>query len=236
MLKYSGQIRLLVAVDCIILGFDGEGYKLLLIQRGFAPEKKKWSLMGGFVQPQESVDDAASRILADLTGLKNVYLEQLHTFGDPDRDPVERTIAVAYFALLDIQKYEKQLSKEYHAEWFPLNQMPELIFDHSKMVEMAKNRLRYKAALHPILFELLPEKFTLPQLQALYEGLYDTTFDKRNFNRKLLSTGLFLKQKDKDKDSSKKGAFFFKLDQGKYLNNFQAFLKFIPNPEKFLLP
>ena len=236
MLKYSGQIRLLVAVDCIILGFDGEGYKLLLIQRGFAPEKKKWSLMGGFVQPQESVDDAASRILADLTGLKNVYLEQLHTFGDPNRDPVERTIAVAYFALLDIQKYEKQLSKEYHAEWFPLKEMPELIFDHKKMVEMAKNRLRYKAALHPILFELLPEKFTLPQLQALYEGLYDTTFDKRNFNRKLLSTGLFLKQKDKDKDSSKKGAFFFKLDQGKYLNNFQAFLKFIPNPEKFLVP
>ena len=236
MLKYSGQIRLLVAVDCIILGFDGEGYKLLLIQRGFAPEKKKWSLMGGFVQPQESVDDAASRILADLTGLKNVYLEQLHTFGDPNRDPVERTIAVAYFALLDIQKYEKQLSKEYHAEWFPLKEMPELIFDHKKMVEMAKNRLRYKAALHPILFELLPEKFTLPQLQALYEGLYDTTFDKRNFNRKLLSTGLFLKQKDKDKDSSKKGAFFFKLDQGKYLNNFQAFLKFIPNPEKFLMP
>lgn len=236
MLKYSGQIRLLVAVDCIILGFDGEGYKLLLIQRGFAPEKKKWSLMGGFVQPQESVDDAASRILAELTGLKNVYLEQLHTFGDPNRDPVERTIAVTYFALIDIQKYEKQLSKEYHAVWFPLKEMPELIFDHSKMVEMAKNRLRYKAALHPILFELLPEKFTLPQLQALYEGLYDTTFDKRNFNRKLLSTGLFLKQKDKDKDSSKKGAFFFKLDQGKYLNNFEAFLKFIPNPEKFLVP
>ena len=236
MLKYSGQIRLLVAVDCIILGFDGEGYKILLIQRGFAPEKKKWSLMGGFVQPQESVDEAASRILGELTGLKSVYLEQLHTFGAPGRDPVERTIAVAYFALIDIQKYEKQLSKEYHAEWFPLKEMPELIFDHSEMVEMAKNRLRYKAALHPILFELLPEKFTLPQLQALYEGLYDTTFDKRNFNRKLLSTGLFVKQKDKDKDSSKKGAFFFKLDQGKYLNNFQAFLKFIPNPEKFLVP
>lgn len=236
MLKYSGQIRLLVAVDCIILGFDGEGYKILLIQRGFAPEKKKWSLMGGFVQPQESVDEAASRILGELTGLKSVYLEQLHTFGAPGRDPVERTIAVTYFALIDIQKYEKQLSKEYHAEWFPLKEMPELIFDHSEMVEMAKNRLRYKAALHPILFELLPEKFTLPQLQALYEGLYDTTFDKRNFNRKLLSTGLFVKQKDKDKDSSKKGAFFFKLDQGKYLNNFQAFLKFIPNPEKFLVP
>lgn len=235
MLKYSGQTRVLVAVDCVVFGFDGESYKLLLIQRGFAPEKRKWSLMGGFVQPKESIDDAADRILRELTGLKNVYLEQLHTFGAPDRDPVERTVAVVYFALIDIQKYEKQLSKEYHAEWFPLKEMPDLIFDHNQMVEMAKNRLRYKAALHPILFELLPEKFTLPQLQALYEGLYDTTFDKRNFNRKLLSTALFIKQKDKDKDSSKKGAFFYKLDQTKYLSDFQAFLKFIPNPEKFLV-
>lgn len=234
MLKYSGQTRVLVAVDCIIIGFDGETYKLLLIQRGFAPEKRKWSLMGGFVQPTESLDQAASRILKDLTGLDDVYLEQLHTFGAPERDPVERTIAVTYFALIDIQKYEKQLSKEYHAEWFTLQEMPELIFDHNQMVEMAKNRLRYKAALHPILFELLPEKFTLPQLQTLYEGLYDTTFDKRNFNRKLLSTGLFVKQPDKDKDSSKKGAFYYKLDRSKYMDDFQAFLKFVPNPEKFL--
>ena len=235
MLKYSGQSRMLIAVDCIIFGFDGEAYKLLLIQRGFAPEKQKWSLMGGFVQPQESVDEAANRILERLTGLKNVYLEQLHTFGAQNRDPVERTIAVAYFSLIDIQKYEKQISHEYNAEWFSLNEMPDLIFDHKQMVDMAKNRLRYKAALHPILFELLPEKFTFPQLQALYEGLYDTAFDKRNFTRKFLSTGLFIKQKDKEKESSKKGAFFYKLDQDKYNNDFQAFLKFIPNPEKFLI-
>ncbi|MBF9252822.1 NUDIX hydrolase [Pontibacter sp. 172403-2] len=235
MLKYSGQSRMLVAVDCIIFGFDGEAYKLLLIQRGFAPEKQKWSLMGGFVQPHESVDEAANRILEQLTGLKNVYLEQLHTFGALNRDPVERTIAVTYFALIDIQKYEKQINNEYNAEWFSLNEMPDLIFDHKQMVDMAKNRLRYKAALHPILFELLPEKFTFPQLQALYEGLYDTVFDKRNFTRKFLSTGLFIKQRDKEKESSKKGAFFYKLDQDKYSSDFQAFLKFIPNPEKFLV-
>lgn len=234
MIKYLGQTRILVAVDCIIFGFDGEHYKLLLIQRGFAPEKRHWSLMGGFVQPEESLKDAANRILKQLTGLENVYMEQLHTFGEPHRDPVERTIAVTYFALIDIQKYEKQLSKEYHAEWFSLQEMPDLIFDHNQMVEMAKNRLRYKAALHPILFELLPEKFTLPQLQALYEGLYETNFDKRNFNRKLLSTGLFIKQQEKDKENSKKGAFYYKLDQNKYLDDFQAFLKFVPNPEKFL--
>lgn len=231
MIKYSGQTRILVAVDCIIFGFDGENYKLLLIQRGFAPQKKKWSLMGGFLQPDECLDEAANRILLQLTGLKNVYMEQLHTFSHPQRDPVERTIAVAYFALIDIHKYEKQLSKDFHAEWFPLNDMPQLIFDHEQMVEMAKKSLRYKAALHPILFELLPEKFTIPQLQALYEGLYDTPFDKRNFSRKVLSTELLIKQKEKDKENSKKGAYFYKVDEKKYKDGFETFLKFIPNPE-----
>lgn len=231
MIKYSGQTRILVAVDCIIFGFDGENYKLLLIQRGFAPQKKKWSLMGGFLQPDERLEEAANRILLKLTGLKNVYMEQLQTFSDPKRDPVERTIAVAYFALIDIHKYEKQLSKDFHAEWFPLNEMPQLIFDHEKMVEMAKKSLRYKAALHPILFELLPEKFTIPQLQALYEGLYDTPFDKRNFSRKVLSTELLIKQNEKDKENSKKGAYFYKVDEKKYKDGFDTFLKFIPNPD-----
>ncbi len=235
MIKYIGQTRVLVAVDCIIFGFDGSDFKLLLIQRGFAPEKKKWSLMGGFIQPEETLEVAANRVLKQLTGLKDVYLEQLQSFSGPDRDPVERTIAVAYFALIDIHKYEKQISQEYHAEWFLLKDMPQLIFDHREMVELAKKRLRYKAALHPVLFELLPEKFTIPQLQALYEGLYDTAFDKRNFSRKILSTGLLVKQNEKDKENSRKGAFYYKLDKRKYSENFQAFLKFIPNPDKFLV-
>lgn len=235
MIKYIGQTRILVAVDCIIFGFDGSDFKLLLIQRGFAPEKKKWSLMGGFIQPVETLEIAANRVLKQLTGLADVYLEQLQAFSDPDRDPVERTIAVTYFALIDIHKYEKQISNEYHAEWFLLNDMPQLIFDHREMVQLAKKRLRYKAALHPVLFELLPEKFTIPQLQALYEGLYATEFDKRNFSRKILSTGLLVKQNEKDKENSRKGAFYYKLDKRKYSENFQAFLKFIPNPDKFLM-
>ncbi|MDQ4141923.1 MAG: NUDIX hydrolase [Bacteroidota bacterium] len=235
MIKYIGQTRILVAVDCIIFGFDGSDFKLLLIQRGFAPEKKKWSLMGGFIQPVETLEIAANRVLKQLTGLEDVYLEQLQAFSDPDRDPVERTIAVAYFALIDINKYEQQISNEYHAEWFLLNDMPQLIFDHREMVELAKKRLRYKAALHPVLFELLPEKFTIPQLQALYEGLYEAEFDKRNFSRKILSTGLLVKQNEKDKENSRKGAFYYKLDKRKYSENFQAFLKFIPNPDKFLV-
>lgn len=234
MIRYAGQSRLLVAVDCIIFGFDGEDFKLLLIQRGFAPEKMKWSLMGGFVQMEESLDQAANRVLKQLTGLENVFMEQLHAFGDPRRDPAERTIAVAYVALIDIQKYEQQLSHDFHAKWFKLEDMPQLIFDHECMVNMAKNRLKYKAALHPILFELLPEKFTIPQLQTMYEGLYETEFDKRNFCRKVLSTGFLLKQNEKDKANSRKGAFFYKIDKEQYQDKFSDFLNLIPKQETLL--
>ncbi|WP_297335051.1 NUDIX domain-containing protein [Algoriphagus sp.] len=230
-MKYSNQKRLLVAVDCIIFGFDGTEYKLLLIQRGFAPEKEKWSLMGGFVQPDESLDEAATRILNQLTGLHDVYLEQLQAFSKPDRDPIERVIAVSYVALIDIKKYNRQISNEFHAHWFPMNSLPKLIFDHQDMVTAALNRLRYKAAFHPILFELLPEKFTLPQLQTLYEGLFDTKIDKRNFTRKVLSSNILKKEKDKDKSSSKKGAFYYSIDEQVYKDNFQNFLNFIPKNE-----
>jgi len=226
---------MLVAVDCIIFGFDGNDIKLLVIQRGMKPEKGKWSLMGGFLQPGESPEQAANRVLKKLTGLEGVYMEQLKAFGDPGRDPVERTLSIAYFALVDIHQYERQLSSEYHAEWFLLNEIPNLIFDHQEMVNGAKKQLRYKAALHPILFELLPTRFTIPQLQILYERIYETTFDNRNFSRKVLSTGLLIKQKEKDKANSKKGAFYYKLDKRKYKANFQAFLNFIPNPDKLLL-
>jgi 8-oxo-dGTP diphosphatase len=233
--RYTGETRMLVAVDCIIFGFDGDDIKLLLVHRVLNPEKGKWSLMGGFLQPDENLEQAANRILKKNTGLEGVYMEQLKAFSAPDRDPVERTISIAYFALIDIHQYEKQLSTEYHAEWFHLSEMPELIFDHKRMVDKAKKQLRYKAALHPILFELLPAKFTIPQLQMLYEGIYDTTFDNRNFSRKVLSTELLIKQKEKDKANSKKGAFYYKLDKRKYKANFQAFLNFIPNPDKLLL-
>jgi ADP-ribose pyrophosphatase YjhB (NUDIX family) len=222
---------MLVAIDAIIFGFDGNQLKLLLIQRGFEPEKSKWSLMGGFVQPKENFEDASQRILTQLTGLQDVYMEQLYAFGSPVRDPLERTVSIAYFALIDIHKYEKQLSDDFHAEWFPLNKIPRLIFDHDKMVKMARDKLRYKAAFHPILFELLPEKFTLPQLYNLYTGVYDADLDKRNFTRKILSTKLFIKQKEKEREGSKKGAFYYKLDMRRYDSAFHAFLNFIPNPD-----
>ncbi len=232
--QYPAGHNYTVAVDCIIFGFDGEHLKLLLIKRGFEPEKGKWSLMGGFVKPNESLDRAAKRVLHRLTGLDGVYLEQMKAFGKPKRDPIERTISVSYFALIGIHKYHKQISSNYDSAWFPVNDFPKLIFDHQKMIDLARKKLRYKASLHPILFELLPEKFTMPQLQTLYEDFYLTTFDKRNFSRKMLSTNLLIRQKDKDKSSSKRGAFYYKLNKEKYKKNFHAFLKFIPNPENLI--
>src|SRR3569833_643056 len=233
--KYSKQTRHLLAVDCIVFGFDGESLKILLIQRSFQPERGIWSLLGGFVQQDESLDQASNRILKELTGLDGVYLEQLHTFGDTSRDPIERTVSTAYFALIDIHKYEKQLNNDYHAEWFPLKRIPKLIFDHQDMVEAAKRRSRYPAALHPILFELLPDKFTIPQLQILYESVFNTIIDKRNFSKRVLATGLLIKLSEKDKAGSKRGAYYYQLNRQNYYAKFQAFLNFIPNPDTLLL-
>lgn len=231
MTKYYAQTPVLVAIDCIIFGYDENNVKVLLIKRGFEPEKNKWSLMGGFLQPSETLDDAANRILKQLTGLEGVYMEQLHTFSDIDRDPGERTLSVTYFALIDIHQYEKQMTDQYHAEWFLLNKKPRLIFDHDDMVRLAQKQLRYKAAQHPILFELLPEKFTIPQLQSLYESVYDSLLDNRNFTRKIMSTGLLIKMNGKDKSSSKKGAFYYKLNKRKYKSMQHAFLPLAPKPE-----
>jgi 8-oxo-dGTP diphosphatase len=232
MRHYSRQSKFLLAVDCIIFGYDGSELKLLVIQRGFEPRKGEWSLIGGFVQANETAEEAAKRALKSLTGLDGLYIEQLHTFSRVNRDQEERTVSVAYFALVDIQKYKQQLSEDYHPAWFPINQEPDLIFDHNEMVELAKEKLRYKAALHPLLFELLPDKFTLPQLQNLYECVYDTNFDKGNFSRKILSTQLLTKLNAKDKMSSKKGAFYYKINVKNYEANFNAFTTFVSKPHK----
>ncbi len=226
--SYSQQKRFLFAVDCIIFGYDGQELKLLVIKRSLEPLKGSWSLVGGFIGENESSENAAVRVLKDLTGLDGLYMEQLHGFTEPDRDSVERTISIAYFALIDIQKYKEQINEDFHPAWFSINQLPELIFDHTKIVELAKEKLRYKAALHPLLFELLPEKFTMPQLQSLYEAVYNTEFDNGNFNRKLLSTKLLFKLKEKDKLNSKKGAFYYMVDTNKYSEGFKSFLNLVP--------
>jgi 8-oxo-dGTP diphosphatase len=224
--QYQAQTRCLVALDSIIFGFDGEELKLLLVKRGIENEHHTWSLMGGWVQPQESLEDASNRILFELTNLKDIYLEQLYTFGNPGRDPVERTVAVAYFALINVEDYDSKISKNYEAQWFSMSELPPLLFDHGSMVKMAIDHLRYKASQHPIGFELLPEKFTIPQLQKLYEAIFGTELDKRNFSRKLLSTNLLIKLDEKQKGYSKKGAYYYRIDEEKYKKQFNTFLNF----------
>lgn len=226
--QYQTQTKVLVAIDSIIFGFDGEELKLLLVKRGIENERNTWSLMGGWVLPSESLEQASSRILYELTSLKDIYLEQLYTFGAPERDPVERTVSVAYFALINVDDYENTISKNYEAQWFSMQELPTLLFDHGQMVQKAIEYLRYKASQHPIGFELLPEKFTIPQLQKLYEAIFGTELDKRNFSRKLMSTNLLVKLSEKQKGYSKKGAFFYKIDEEKYKKQFNTFLNFLP--------
>jgi len=211
--KYNSHDRVLLAVDCIIFGFDGQQLQGLFIKRGFEPELGKWSLMGGFVNANESVDNAAVRVLNQLTGLSNIYMEQLYCFGDVKRDAAGRVVSIAYFALINIANYSEQLQQNHEARWFDLQRIPSLIFDHSHMVLKAKERLQQKVANHPIGFELLPEKFTLPQLQALYEAINEGPIDKRNFTRKVLSLGILNKLEEKEKESSRKGAFYYVFDR-----------------------
>jgi 8-oxo-dGTP diphosphatase len=214
--KYTSQDRLIVAVDCIILGFDGKELKALLIKRGFEPELGKWSLMGGFVSKDESADEAAIRVLHQLTGLSDIYMEQVYCFADVNRDAAGRVVSIAYFALINISNYNDQLQQDHEAKWFSLNKIPDLIFDHSQMVMKAKERLQQKVTNHPIGFELLPVKFTLPQLQNLYEAIFEMPLDKRNFMRKILSLNILTKLEEKEKETSRKGAFYYIFDKERY--------------------
>lgn len=215
---YSHHPKLLVAVDSIIFGFNENEHdlKLLLLKRNFQPEEGNWSLMGGFVAPDENLDDAAKRIVTQLTGLNDVYMEQLYTFGDINRDSGGRIVSVAYFSLIKINEHDSKLVKEHGAFWVPLAELPTLIFDHNEMVQKALRKIRIRARTQPIGFELLPEKFTIPQIQRLYEAIYQFPFDKRNFRRKLLAMDLLEKLDEKEKTTSRKGAFYYCFNQKKY--------------------
>ncbi|MUP46045.1 NUDIX domain-containing protein [Gramella sp. BOM4] len=217
--EYSASDKVLLALDCIIFGFDKEELKILLIKRDFEPEKGKWSLIGGFLKKEENLDEAADRILKKLTGLNNVYLEQLHSYSKIDRDPVERTISVAYYALINIEEHNEKLIDQYGAKWFSISEAPGLIFDHDTMVKHAISRLRYKTSKEPVGFELLPPKFTMKQLQTLYECILDEKLDKRNFINKINAMDILVKLDEKDMSSSRKGSFLYNYDQKKYLAN-----------------
>lgn len=213
---YQKEDQALVAVDCIIFGFDKKNLKLLLIKRNFEPEKGKWSLIGGFLKKNENLDEAASRVLKTLTGFSDIYLEQLHTYSKIDRDPGQRTISVAYYALIDVDSHNFDGIQIDSASWVELKDAPDLIFDHSEMVDKAMARLRRRALTKPIGFELLPEKFTMRQLQNLYESILDKKLDKRNFINKINSLDVLVKLDEKDMSASRKGAYLYVFDKEKY--------------------
>lgn len=207
-----------VSIDCLVFGYDvqEENIKLLLFQRKVNPFSGEWSLIGGFVNEDEHIQDSAKRVLKKFTGLENVFLEQLTTFGHADRDPGGRVVSILYWSLIKLDSLEKATAESHGAKWFELHQLPNLVMDHMVMVQQGIRQLKLNARTSPIGFELLPEKFTIPQLLKLYESIYDKKIDDRNFRKKILSMDLLDRLEEKDKTNSKKGAFLYQFNQSNY--------------------
>ena len=203
-------------MDCIIFGFSEGELSLLLIKRKIEPAKGQWSLMGGFLRENESIDEGAKRVLNELTGLENVYMDQVRTFGEVERDPGERVLSVAYYSLVKIEESDQERLVDHNAYWIKINELPELIFDHGQMVELARDVMRQKASTEPIGFNLLPDLFTLTQLQSLYEAIYGTVLDKRNFRKRVAEMDYIVKTDKIDKTGSKRGASLYKFNDRIY--------------------
>lgn len=208
---YKEHARHYVGVDCVIFGLHEGKLNILLIKRRMMPGRDKWSLMGGFVEENESVDDAAKRVLHQLTGLEDIYMDQVGTFGAIDRDPGARVISVAYCALLNFDEQDHQRVNDNGACWIPLDEMPELFFDHPLIVDTALQYLRQQVNRKPLVFQFLPELFTLSQLQSVYEAILGEKLDKRNFRKRILDEGALEKTDLIDKSGSKRGATLYKL-------------------------
>ena len=209
--------RSALTVDCVVFGFDDGELKVLLIERGLPPFKGHWALPGGFVRIDETLDEAARRELAEESGLAKIYLEQLYTFGAVDRDPRERVVSVAYYALVKLSEHQAQAATDAaNTEWFPVSNVPNLAFDHSDILAMAQARLKSKVRYQPIGFELLPSKFTLSQLQHVYEAVLEIKLDKRNFRKKVLSLGLLEPLQDQHKTGRQRPAQLFSFNAEKY--------------------
>lgn len=219
------------SIDCVIFGFDEGELKILLIERNVEPFKDWWALPGYMVELEESIDNAAERILYELTGLKGIYMDQFFTFGDVNRHPQGRVITVGYYAMIrlsgnrdlkpvPVTNYAKK------AVWVPLGDLPNLAFDHDKIFRRAFDKIKNKISYQPIAFELLPEKFTLTQLQHLYEVILNKKLDKRNFRKKMLNYGILKELDEKQKGVSYRAAKLYKFDKRKYAKLFQKELSF----------
>lgn len=204
-----------VTTDCVIFGFDGTKLNVLLVERGIEPFKGRWAFPGGFLRMEESAEQGALRELREETGLKGAYIKQFHTFSDPKRDPRERVITIAYYALVKMQEV-KGGDDAARAEWFPLEDVPSLAFDHDLILRMATKELRKQIHFEPIGFELLPEKFTIKELQLLYEAILDVKFDRRNFYNKMKHIEILTLLDETTHQSPQKEAFLFKFNPQKY--------------------
>jgi 8-oxo-dGTP diphosphatase len=206
-----------LTVDCVVFGFDEEDLKVLLIERGLEPFKGRWALPGGFVRVEETLETAARRELQEEAGLSNVFLEQLYTFGAVGRDPRERVVSVAYYALVKLSEHAaKAATDAANARWFPVTKVPRLAFDHGEILGLGLERLKGKVRYQPIGFELLPPKFTLSQLQHLYEAVLGIKLDKRNFRKKVLGFGLLIPLKETQMLGRHRPAQLFRFDAEKY--------------------
>lgn len=209
--------RAALTVDCVVFGLDEEDLKVLLIERDLPPFEGDWALPGGFVRLEETLNDAARRELGEETGIKDVFLEQLYTIGEIDRDPRERVVTVTYYALVNLSDHRIQAATDARsAAWFAIDDVPSLAFDHPKILKMAHERLRGKVRYQPLGFELLPTKFTLRQIQHLYEVILDRQLDKRNFRKKILSMSILVELDEVETDVAHRAARLYKFDHRKY--------------------
>lgn len=209
--------RFALTVDCVVFGLDEDDLKVLLVQRAAEPFVRRWALPGGFVSNSETTDDAALRVLEQKTGVRDVYLEQLYTFSAVERDPRQRVVSVAHYALVQLNQLEVRAATEASdTAWFSIDEATGLAFDHDRILQVAYERVRAKVRYEPIGFELLPKKFTLTQLQRLYEIVLDTELDKRNFRKKILSMDLLRPLDEVEKGVARRAARLYSFDQRRY--------------------
>lgn len=217
MAEISNFFKSAFTVDNVIFGFDEGDLKILLIKRGEEPYSDEWALPGHFVYPTEDLETAAVRVLEELTGLRNVYLEQVRTFGAANRHPFGRVITIAYFSLIKIADYSLQpagIAKK--AKWLPISQVRNLPFDHSQILEASFQMLKRLVRTRPVGFELLPPKFTLTELQHLYEAILEVPLDKRNFRKKILSMNLLIDLDETQEGVAHRPARLYRFDKHKY--------------------
>lgn len=213
---YNEYSKVFVSVDCIIFGFDGSNLQVLIGKRQMEPGRGEWSLYGGFVGSNENLEDAANRVILELTGMKGLYIRQVGAFGKVDRDPGERVISVAYCALINVVDYDDRLRVEHGLEWVSLKELPVLYSDHNTMINNAISQIRRRINHEPLSFKLLPELFTLTQLQHVFEAVMGEEIDKRNFRKRIKDIDFIEKTELIDKVTSKRGAALYRFNKKSY--------------------